>query len=205
MKFRVLTVAREYGSGGAEIADIAANQLGWKVMDQVLLAEISNKAKVPTREVAATDEQVDTWLYRIMRPLWGSGGDGFSAIAPVNLFDADAAAGLAKLVIQEAYCMGGCVIVGRGAQCVLRGKQDVFNAFVYAEWSDRVRRIQGRVASGTNVCDLIHSMDASRLEYVRRHYGVNRLDPHLYDLMINSKSQSELAARLILLAMELAR
>jgi hypothetical protein len=47
-------------------------------------------------------------------------------------------------------------------------------------------------------------MDAQRLEYVRRYYGENRLDPHLYDLMINSHNQSEAAARLILLAMDAA-
>lgn len=205
MKPKVLTIAREYGSGGAEIAEFIAKQLGWKVMDQVLLTEIGSKAKVPTSEVAAIDEQVDPWLYRIMRPLWGSGGDGVSAIAPVRLFDADAAAGLAKRVIQEAYCMGGCVIVGRGAQCVLRGKKDVFHVFVYGEWSDRARRIRSRVAPGTKVDELIHAMDARRLEYVRRHYGVNRLDPHLYDLLVNSKKQCEPAARLILSALELAQ
>jgi hypothetical protein len=203
MNFRILTVAREYGSGGAEIAGIIANQLGWRLMDQALLSEISERAQAPIGEVVAKDERVDPWLYRIMRPIWGKGADGFSAIAPVNLFDADAAAVLAKLVIQEAHCVGRCVIVGRGAQGVLRGKRDVFNVFVYAAWSERARRIQGRVASGTNVDELIHSMDASRLEYVRHYHGLNRLDPHLYNLMIDSKNQPELAARLILSAMEM--
>jgi hypothetical protein len=47
-------------------------------------------------------------------------------------------------------------------------------------------------------------MDEQRLEYVRRHYGENRLNPHLYDLMINSHNQCERAAQLILLAMDAA-
>ncbi len=67
----------------------------------------------------------------------------------------------------------------------------MFHTFVYADWSDRVRRIRNRVAPGTKVDELIHSMDARRLEYVRRHYGVNRLDPHLYDLLVNSKRHCE--------------
>jgi hypothetical protein len=67
-----------------------------------------------------------------------------------------------------------------------------------------VRRIQARVAPGANINKLLHFMDGQRLEYVRRHYGENRLDPHLYDLMINSHDQSEAAARLILSAMDAA-
>jgi hypothetical protein len=206
MKFKALTIAREYGSGGAEVAGIVASRLGWTLVDQALLTEVSSKANASTRKIADLDEQVDPWLYRIMRRLWGTGGDGYSAITPpVNLLDADAVAALTNLVIQEAYSVGRCVIVGRGAQCVLRGKEDVFHTFVYARWSDRVHRIQGRVASGTKVDQLIHSMDASRLEYVRRHYGANRLDPHLYDLLVNSKNQIQAVAQLILSAMEIAR
>jgi len=202
MKFKALTIAREYGSGGGEVARIAAERLGWKLLDKDLLTEIGNKANVAQSEVTALDEQVDPWLHRITRPLWGSGVEGFSAMVAVNLFDADKAAAIAKLVIEEAYRVGNCVIVGRGAQCVLKDKVDVFKAFVYAGWADRVHRLQGRVPPGTHVGNLIRSMDAARLEYVQRHYGVNRLDPHLYHLMVNSNNDPEAAARLILAAMQ---
>lgn len=204
MKYRVLTIAREYGSGGAEIAGIVASKLGWRLVDKALLTEISSRAKVPVADAAVLDEQIDPWLHRIMRPVWGKGGDGISAITPVDLFDADAEAALAKQVIQDAYCLGNCVIVGRGSQCVLQAKADVFHAFVYAHWADRVRRVHARVAPGTDVSELLRATDEQRLNYVRRHYGENRLDPHLYDLMINSHNQSEAAAGLILLAMEAA-
>lgn len=206
MKFRALTIAREYGSGGAEIAGIIAGRLGWTLVDQALLTEVSSRAKVPGAKVAELDERVDPWLYRIMRRLWGSGGDGYSAITPpVNLLDADAVATLTKHVIQEAYLVGNCVIVGRGAQCVLRGKEDVFHVFVYAEWRDRVHRIEKRLGSGNDVNEVIHSMDASRFDYVHRHYGANRLDPHLYDLLVNSKRHTGAAAEVILSAVEILR
>jgi cytidylate kinase len=143
MNFRALTIAREYGSGGAEIAGIVASRLGWTLVDQALLAEVGSKAKVPAGSIADLDEQVDPWLYRIMRRLWGTGADGYSAITPpADLLDADAVAALTNLVIQEAYLAGHCVIVGRGAQCVLKGKDDVFHVFIYADWNDRVRRIR---------------------------------------------------------------
>ena len=204
MKYRALTVATEYGSGGAEIASMVASSLGWRLVDKVLLAEIGSRAKVPAAHAAVLDERVDPWLHRITRRLWGRGGDGISAIAPVELFDADAAAALAKQVIEEAYCVGNCVVVGRGAQCVLQAKRDAFHVFVYARWADRERRARDRVPPGADVNELLHTMDEQRLEYVRRHYGENRLNPHLYDLMINSHNQCERAARLILLAMDAA-
>ena len=204
MQYEALTIAREYGSGGAEIAGIVASSLGWKLVDKALLAGVSSRANVPVGDAAVLDEQVDPWLYRIMRPLWGKGADGISAIALVDLFDADVEAALAKQIIQEAYCLGSCVIVGRGAQCVLQAKPDVFHAFVYARWADRVHRAKPRVPPGADVNKFLRFMDDQRLEYVRRYYGENRLDPHLYDLMINSHNQSEAAARLILLAMDAA-
>ncbi len=205
MQYKTLTIAREYGSGGAEIAGIIANSLGWRLVDKTLITDISNRARVPAGEAAVLDERVDPWLHRITRPLWGKGVDGFSALAPVDLFDADAAAVLAKRLIEEAYSIGQCVIVGRGSQCILRGKEDVFHAFVYARWADRVHRIQSREVHVKDVAARIHSVDGQRLGYVRLHYRENQVDPHLYDLMVNSRNRTDAAARLILSAMEMAR
>jgi hypothetical protein len=202
MKYKALTIAREYGSGGAEIARMVADSLGWRLLDSALLAEVSRRAQAPMADAVALDERVDPWLHRISRPLWQSGGDVVSGMAPVKIFDADAAAELADQVIEEAYRVGDCVIVGRGAQCVLRGKKDVFHVFVYAGAADRLQRLRARAQPGADANALLHSVDERRLEYVRRHYGENRLDPHLYDLMINAHDRSEAAAKLILTAME---
>jgi hypothetical protein len=203
MGYRVLTVSREYGSSGAEIAGLIAQELGWRLLDRELITEISHKENVPASEVAAFDEKVDPWIHRITRVVWGLGADGISAVAPVEMFDAEKAASLAKRIILEAYNIGKCIIVGRGAQCILRDRKDVFHAFVYARWPDRVRKIKSRVEPGTDVESLIRLMDAHRVEYIRRHFKENWLNPYLYDIMIDSKNQSEKAARLIISAMEM--
>jgi len=203
MKYRVLTVAREYGSGGGEIAAIIARELGWRLLDKELITEISRKERVPASEVAAFDEKVDPWIHRITRSVWGVGADGISPIAPVDVFDAQRAANMAKRVIEEAHRMGECVIVGRGSQCVLRNRADVFHAFIYANWEDKVRKIRERVEPGTDVEALLRTMDAQRVEYVRRNYRENWANPYLYDVMINSKSQYEKVARLIISAMKM--
>ncbi len=203
MKYRALTVAREYGSGGGEIAAIIAKQLGWRLVDKDLITEISKKEKVPPSEVAAFDEKVDPWIHRITRTVWGLGADGISVVAPVEMFDAERAANLAKRVVMEAYSMGNCVIVGRGSQCILRNKPDVFHAFVYARLEDRIRKIEKRVKPGTDVPALIRTTDAQRVEYIRIHYKEKWTNPYLYDIMIDSKNENEKTARLIISAMQM--
>ncbi len=203
MKYRVLTVAREYGSGGGEIAAVIANELGWRLVDKDLITDISHVEKVPPSEVEAFDEKVDPWIHRITRSVWGVGADGISPVAPVDMFDAQKTAAMAKRTIHEAYKMGQCVIVGRGSQCVLRNKEDVFHVFVYANWEERVRKIRERKGPGKDIEGMIRSIDAERSEYVRLHYRQNWLNPYLYDMMINSKGQNEQVARLIIGAMKM--
>jgi cytidylate kinase len=203
MKYRALTISREYGSGGGEIADIIAKELGWRLVDKDLISEISRTEKVSPSEVAAFDEKVDPWIHRITRTVWGLGADGISVVAPVEMFDAEKAASLAKRIVMEAYNMGNCVIVGRGSQCILRNKPDAFHAFVYARWEDRVRKIQVRVKPGTDVPALIRATDAQRVEYIRVHYKEKWMNPYLYDVMIDSKNENEKTARLIISAMQM--
>jgi cytidylate kinase len=204
MKYRVLTVSREYGSGGAPIAKTIAEELGWRLVDKDLITEISTREKVPPTEVAAFDEKVDPWFHRITRLVWGLGADGISAVAPVEMFDAEKAASLSKRVIEEAYKMGNCVIVGRGAQCILRDRPDVYHSFVYGRRADKAKRLQARVNPGTDIEALMRSMDAQRVEYVRLHFKQNWLNPYLYDIMIDSKGQTEKVAKLIIEAMRMA-
>jgi len=121
----------------------------------------------------------------------------------VDVFDAKKAASLTKRAIEEACKIGECVIVGRGSQCVLRNREDVFHAFIYAGWEEKALKIRERAARGSDVEALIRSMDAQRVEYVRVNYRENWLNPHLYDVMIDSKGQSEKVARLIISAMKM--
>jgi len=202
MKYKALTVARECGSGGGKIAGHLAGKLGWKLLDKDLLAEISNRAQVSLGQANDLDERIDPWVRRITRPLWGKTGDGTAAFVPVDLFDADQEASVVRQIIEEAYSTGDCVIVGRGSQCILQARDDVFHAFVYAPWRERLQRAQKLVAPGTDVNAFLQDTDNQRLQYVRHHYGQNWLDPHLYDLMISSHNCLEMTAQLILQAMD---
>ena len=68
---RVLTVAREYGSGGGHIACTVAERLGWNLLDKALVEAIARSAQVDPDLARQYDERVDSWLHRISRrSLW---------------------------------------------------------------------------------------------------------------------------------------
>ncbi|MGD0694687.1 MAG: cytidylate kinase-like family protein [Terriglobia bacterium] len=184
--FRVLTIAREFGSGGAAIGRSISERLGWKLLDKAFIENIAHAAKVDPQLARQFDERTDSWLERIGRGLWRGAFEAVAAVSEPDYFDAETMAALARNMIEEAYQRGKCVIVGRGAQCVLQARRDAFHVFIYAPWAERVARIQRRVPGKTNIEELIRSMDRQRADYIRTYFGCDWMDPHLYNLMVCS-------------------
>ena len=137
MIYRVLTVAREYESGGDRIAALVARRLGWKLLDSALIDEIANLAHVDPQLARKFDERVDSWVHRVSRRgLWYGAFDAVAVLPETGVFDAETMALLARAVIEHAWETGNCVIVGRGGQCVLQNRPDVFHVFLFAPDAD---------------------------------------------------------------------
>jgi cytidylate kinase len=118
-----------------------------------------------------------------------------------EIFDARTMAELTQHIIQEAYATGNCVIVGRGAQCILQKKHDVFHVFIYAPLRERVERLKTRLEHGADVGERIRTVDGERARYLHQRFGRNWCDQHLYDLLISSKGDENATARIIHYAM----
>jgi len=192
--YSIITIAREYGSGGGSIAKALANRLGWDLLDRALITGIAQNAKVDPALAARYDERVDTWLDRLRKGTWY----GFASMAEIDCFDAEKMARLAHHVIEEAASVGHCVIVGRGGQCVLQRRPDTFHVFIHAPWNERVRRVETRISPGENVEARIRAMDRERAEFIRTYYDQDWRDPHLYHLMISSMLGEETVVSAIL-------
>jgi cytidylate kinase len=200
--YRVLTVAREYGSGGASIAALVAERLGWRLLDSALIDEIARAAHVDPELARQYDERVDTWLHRLSRRgLWFGAFEGVAPIKTTEVFDAETMALLTRTVVGQACEMGSCVVVGRGGQCILQECADAFHVFVYAPWEQKVARVKQRLGSGADVPAAMRAMDEERARYVRMNFGGDWADPHLYDLLISSKPGDEATASVIIAAM----
>lgn len=197
--FKILTVAREFGSGGGALAQKIAESLGWDLLDKALIDAIARTAQVDTETARKCDECVDSWVHRISRRgLWHGAFEGVAAVADAEFFDAETMAALARRVVGEAAARGGCVIVGRGAQCTLQGHPEALHVFVYAPWKERVARIRARLKPAQDVEELMRTVDQRRAAYIRTYFGCDWKDPHLYQLMISSQLGGDNLARTIL-------
>lgn len=196
---RVITISREYGSGGAAIGQELANRLGWKILDRELILELARRAHVEPSAVSQMDEHASSFIEKLLKAFWLSNTYVWSGPAP-DVVDSDYLAELSAIVIREAAKLGRCVIVGRGAQCVLQGREDVFHVFVYGSRSEKLMRIQTRYPSHTECEAALDEFDQTRAAYIRRYYKCDWANRHLYDLMINSDMGIDRAVAVILCA-----
>jgi hypothetical protein len=200
--YRALTVAREYESGGDRIAALAAKRLGWHLLDSALIEEIANLAHVDPQLARKFDERVDSWVHRISRrALWHGAFDGVAVLTETAVFDAETMALLARSTIEHAWETGKSVIVGRGSQCILQNRPDVFHVFLYAPFGERVERARQHTRGESDVAGLVRAEDAERSRYVQMNFGQNWRDPHLYNLMISAEPDDELVVSTILSGM----
>jgi len=202
LEYRVLTVNREFGSGGGRIAETIAGWLGWKLLDKDIIDAIAYAAHVDRNVVRHYDEHVDSWLRRINQQAMRSAALAAGLeLGDDSVFDAEETVKVSRKIIEEAHTEGNCVIVGRGSQCVLQCKPDVYHVFVYAPYKERIARLHERLEKGANAEQRLRTVDEERSKYLQQYFGKAWNNPHLYDLMISSQTDEDATARAILYAM----
>jgi cytidylate kinase len=202
MNYRVLTVNREFGSGGGRIAQRIAERLGWKLLDRDIIDAIAYAAHVDPKVVRQYDEHVDSWLRRINQQAMRSAAlTAGLALNEGSVFDADEMVKISQKIIEKAYADGNCVVVGRGSQCVLQHKPDVFHVFVYAPLKERILRLRKRLEPGAKLEERIRTVDGERAKYLQQYFGKSWCNQHLYDLMVSSHEDENTTARIIEYAM----
>jgi cytidylate kinase len=201
--FRVVTVAREYGSGGAAIAQRIAEHLEWRLLDKNLIEAVARRAQVDIATARRYDESVDSWWHRINRAgFWSAGVAAGVRPADLQFFDAETMAAVAQEIIEGAASKGNCVIVGRGAQCVLQSWPEALHIFIYGPWPERIARVRERLGTDCDVAKSLGAADRLRAAFVRRYFGRDWKDPHLYQMMISSQIGIEEAALLTVKAVK---
>ena len=202
MTYRVLTVNREFGSGGGRIAQTIANWLGWKLLDRDIIDAIAYASHVDANVVRHYDEHVDSWLRRINQQAMRSAALAAGLeLGENSVFDAEEMVQISQKIIEKAHSEGNCVIVGRGSQCVLQHKPDVYHVFVYAPLKQRILRLRNRLEKGANIEQRIRTVDAERAKYIQEYFGKSWCNLHLYHLLISSSEDEDSTARVILNAM----
>jgi cytidylate kinase len=191
MQVRIITVEREYGSGGAAIAQRLAQHLGWKLWDQDLTTEIARVAHVDQEAAQRCDMHVDPLLYRLFKVFARGSYERSLPLGEMQMLGTDHMVATLRKVVEDAASGGNCVIVGRGSPYILRGRFDAFHVFVYAPVEEKIRRLQGIVKSESEARQLIEEIDRDRASFIRHYFNKEWPCRALYNMMINSKFGDE--------------
>jgi cytidylate kinase len=195
---RIITLEREYGSGGAAIAEQLAALLGWALWDRDLTAEIARVAKVDHEAAQRCDMHVDPLLYRLFKVFARGSYERALPLAETRGLDADHLLHTLQQVILDVASRGNCVIVGRGSPYILRDRPDVFRVFVYAPVDEKIRRLRALGKTEKEALQLIDEIDRERASFIRHYFGKEWPCRALYHLMINSLYGDEYVIETIL-------
>ncbi len=197
----VITITRQYASGGSDVARRVATQLEWDVIDNEFVDQVARRAGLSADEVAQREERAPGLLERLARTLAAASPEMFiaSAGAPRVAQDEAALVQLTERVIAEAAAHGRIVLVGRGAQAVLAQRPDALHVYVVAPKPWRMRLAVERLGVNSEEADrVIDETDRQRDQYVKTYYRRHRQDLVNYDLVVNTEKLGvDGAARLI--------
>jgi cytidylate kinase len=205
----IVTISRQLAAGGFEIAAGVAKALGLRIIDRETIDQAAMECGVP--EIALHElgyEGRRGLMERILDALKTSPAIptmvemqrreaiGPFAMPPRSIFTPampllsaamEEYVRMVGLVIQNMAKEGNVLILGRASQVLLRDNPEALRVQVVAPLSDRVQKLMCLEGlSQREATQRIMASDGARAEYLRRYYGVNWLDPQLYDLVINT-------------------
>ena len=184
--YRIIALEREYGCGCADIASHLAEKLGWKLWDHLLTEEIAAQGHVDCGTVEQRAEKVDSTFYRLAKVFWRGSYERSMPMAESQTFDADCMVSIMEGITARIADEGSAVVVGRGAPYFLRERADTFRVFLYAPQAEKIRRL---VASGTHpdeAQDLVNTVDAERIAFIKHYFNADWPTRCLYHMMINT-------------------
>jgi cytidylate kinase len=182
----IITIEREYGCGGGDIAQLVANRLGWKLWDQQLTEEIARLANCPKAVVEAREERNDPLYYRLFKSFMRGSYEGSINAPKLNLVDSETILKITKRVVEHAAERGTCVIVGRGSQQFLKNRADTLRIFLYSPREGKVRRLIARGKSEREAEELVDTVDRERADFIQKYFRVAWPDRAIYHTMINT-------------------
>ena len=184
---KIITIGREFGSGGRELGRRLARELGVDYYDKEILAEIAKHTSLSEEYVQQVVENQPRQLFPI------TVGRSFLYVDTQPLQQASAVFRAQQEIIREMAERSNCVIVGRCADYILRD-QKPFRIFVYADMQSRIDRCRSRAPEGENISDKeytqqITGMDKSRSRYYDFYTDMKWGDKLNYELCINTTGQ----------------
>jgi cytidylate kinase len=184
----LITLSRQYGAGGSEVARAVAEALGWHVVDNEIVDRVARRAGLATEVVAEQDERVPGFVERLARALAASSQE--FAVPEIGVAVRPAEPSLVRLtemVVKEIAEEGKAVLVGRAAPAVLGREGAVIHAKLVANRDFRIAlAMQSEGMDRKTTERVMNDTDAQRRRYHREHYGRDWDDPVHYHMILNT-------------------
>lgn len=185
--YRIITISREFGSGGSDLAGRLGELLGWRVVDREVIHEVAARLRLPEDEVDAVDEHAPGLVERVGRHLTDAFPEMLLPPPPLPTADARTVMATAEAVLREAAVEGPAVVVGYAGQCIFAERADALHLRVRAPLAHRVREIVRRLGiEAAAARRMALEKDRERRAYLHRFYGCDIEDPGLYALQVDT-------------------
>ncbi len=184
----IITIARQFGSGGREIGELVAKKIGLPIYDKLLITEVAAKGNLNEEVIKNTEESAtNSLLYTLAM---GSNTLGvrmqFGYKMPLN----DKLFLLQSEVIRERAAEGSGVFIGRCADYVLREEKNILRLFIYGDLEHRKERVKERhpELKQSQIIDAMNKIDKRRSTYYNFYTGNKWGKYDNYDMAINSST-----------------
>ncbi|MCF0209215.1 MAG: cytidylate kinase-like family protein, partial [Bacteroidaceae bacterium] len=182
----IITVGRQIGSGGHDIAKKLAEELGCKFYDMEILTIAAEESGFDRKFFEKTDEKRGFFRNIFSGSAFNGAmvnyGDTFG-----NRFSQEGLFQFQSEAIQKAAAESDCVFVGRCADYVLREFDNVVNIFITADYKERVERVKERLGITAEQAEkLIRDKEDSRASFYNYYTGKKWGHSASYDLCVNS-------------------
>ena len=184
---KIITIGREFGSGGRELGRRLARELNFDYYDKEILSEIAKHTSLSEEYVQQVVENQPRQLFPI------TVGRSFLYVDTQPLQQASTVFRAQQEIIREMAERSNCVIVGRCADYILRDRKP-FRIFVYADMESRIQRCRARAEAGEKLTDReyrqqITKMDKARASYYSFYTDLKWGDKLNYELCVNTTNQ----------------
>lgn len=169
----VITIAREYGSGGRYIGKLVAEKLGIKLYDKEFIEELSDKTGL-TDEYIEANEQKRNLLDNFNNAYYGGLNNSDELFIKESEF------------IKKIAKNNSCVIVGRCADYILKDKKNVIKVFIYNSLENKIKRAKKYYGMKDNCKKEINKINKLRENHYNHYTDREWKDPANYDICLNS-------------------
>lgn len=182
----VITIARQFGAGGSELAQALGKRLGWRVLEREIIHAAAQELDTDAEHTEHLDEYVESTLARIGKDFIFGIPEGY--IEPTYEIDPDELAKAThRFIVSAATHSAPLVIVGHGVQCLLAQRPNTLHVRVTAPAAYRANCVAKRLKLDLEAAKAeVEKRDKQRAEYLRHHFNVDNNDPNLYAVQFNT-------------------